>query len=284
MIKKALHILTILAISSTIFSCSEEKAKGPIKLGNEEWAVSRSMNYLGKIVLEKNGFPAEIINEHIESIYGDLNTGKIDLFLDTWVEGHGVYVYELHDVEDLGTVYEGCQLGMAVPSYFEVDSISDLLKDSSSYGNVLYGVNKDAGVMIGAKTAMKQYGLKPQVISMTEDELVNQLQLMIDKNQNFVTAAWKPHWKIHEYGLKFLVDTTHSFIEGDEIRKYARPGFEKSYPEAAKILKKIVFSDDEMSEYLLALKGATEPEDIEARIIDWIENHPEKSKEWLPAE
>lgn len=281
MIQKALSFFLISVLAFSIFSCSEDSSKKIIKIGNEQWAVSRSLNYLGKIILEENGFSAEIVNTDIENIYRDLNKGKIDLFLDTWLEGHDVYLYEYKDVEDLGAVYKGCRLGMAVPSYFDVDSIVDLKRDSSIYGNVFYGVTKDAGIMISSITAMKQHGMNPEIINMSEDQLVQQLKLMTDQKQNFVTGAWKPHWKIKQFGLKFLSDTSHSFIEGDEIHKFARAGFSKEHPKAAAILSNIFFTDDEFSDYLLVLKNATEPADIEARTKSWLKAHPEKVASWV---
>ena len=281
MIRKAFNFLLISTLIFSVFSCSEDNSKKTIKIGNEQWAVSRSLNYLGKIILEENGFPAEIVNTDIENIYRGLNKGKIDLFLDTWVEGHDVYLYEYKDVEDLGAIYKGCRLGIAVPSYFDADSIVDLMRDSSIYGNVFYGVSKDAGVMISSITAMKQHGMSPEIINMTEDQLVKQLELMTNQKQNFVTGAWNPHWKIKQYDLKFLVDTTHSFIESDEIHKYAKAGFRETYPQAASILSKIFFTDDEFSDYLLVLKDATEPADIEARIRNWMKDNPEKVASWI---
>lgn len=281
MINKVLRLSVISMLSVVLWNCSEGGSKEKIKIGNEQWAVSRSLNYLGKILLEENGIPAEIVNTDVESIYRGIGKGNIDLFLDTWVEGHDIYLYEYDDVEDLGAVYKGCRLGMAVPSYFDVDSISDLKKDSSLFGNVFYGVKKDAGVMISSVTAMKQYGMNPEIINMTEDELVKQLELMTNQKQNFVTGAWKPHWKIRQFDLKFLADTSHSFIEGDEIHKFARAGFKKDHPNAAAILSNIYFTDDEFSEYLLQLKDAKEPKDIEARIKKWMAENPEKVTSWV---
>ncbi len=281
MFQKALRVFLLTLSVISIVSCSEKKADEKITLGNENWAVSRALNYLGKVVLEQNGIPAEVVNSDIENIYEDLGEGKIDLFLDTWVEGHSVYLYEFKEVEDLGAIYKGCRLGIAVPDYFDVDSISQLKEDSSTYGNVFYGIEKDGGVMISSKTAMKQYGMNPEVVNMSEDELVKQLQLMVSKKQNFVTGAWHPHGKMQELNLKFLVDTTNSFIQNDEIHKYARPGFKMDYPKAAEILSKITFSEDEMTNYLLALKGAKNEEDIVPRIKEWIKENPEVSKGWI---
>lgn len=281
MIRKAFGFLLISVLIFSVYSCSEDEPNETIKIGNEQWAVSRSLNYLGKVLLEQNGFPTEIVDNDIENIYRDLNKGKIDLFLDTWLEGHDVYLYEYNEVEDLGAVYKGCRLGMAVPSYFDVDSIVDLKRDSSIYGNIFYGVKKDAGVMISSITAMKQHGMNPEIINMTEDQLVKQIKLMTDQKQNFVTGAWKPHWKIKQFGLKFLADTSHSFIEGDEIHKFAKAGFREEYPKAAAILSNITFTDDEFSDYLLVLKNATEPADIEARVKSWLKAHPEKVTAWV---
>lgn len=281
MVRLVFRVLLISIIIIGVFSCSDEAKKETIKIGNEQWAVSRSLNYLGKILLEKKGFDVEIVNKRIENIYRDLGHGRIDVFMDTWVEGHDIYIYEYEGMEDLGAIYKDCRLGLAVPSYFDIDSISDLKNDSASFDNVLYGVKKDAGVMISAMTALNIYDIHPEVINLEEDELVERLQMLTDKKENFVTGAWRPHWKIKRFDLKFLADTSNSFIEHDEIHKYTRSGFRKQYPVAANILSKVFFTDEQFSAYLLELKGAKDQKEIEARIQKWMEKNPDLVNEWL---
>ena len=48
MTRKAFGFLLISALLFSIYSCSGDGASKTIKIGNEQWAVSRSLNYLGK--------------------------------------------------------------------------------------------------------------------------------------------------------------------------------------------------------------------------------------------
>ncbi|UTW64255.1 hypothetical protein KFE98_08990 [bacterium SCSIO 12741] len=278
--KKAIYLaISLSVLISLIWGCSSPKPSA-IVLGNEQWAVSRALAYMTKAVLEEKGFNVEIKDEGIQNIYRGVNQSKIDVFMDAWQSGHDVYLFENNQMEDLGPVFQGCRFGLAVPNYYPIDSISHLLADSSVFGNVMYGVKKDAGVMIASQTALNGYGLDPRIVEMEEDELMKQLQLMIDQKQNFVTAAWTPHWKMKFYDLKFLTDTTHVFDETDQIHAVARPGFEKDQPRAAEIIRNISLTDEQITELLILTKDASTPEDLGRITRGWVKDNQDLVKSW----
>jgi glycine betaine/proline transport system substrate-binding protein len=172
-------------------------------------------------------------------------------------------------------------MGVAVPTYFEIDSVSQMKADSSIYGNVFYGVKKGSGVMISAITAFKNYNMNPEIMELEEDELLARVQMMVDKNENFVMSAWKPHWMMKNFDLKFLEDTSASFGETDEIHKYGRPNFEQDYPKASEIIKRIKFSDDQMSSLQLAMKATKNEDDYKAAAAKWIADNRGIVNSWL---
>ena len=273
-------ITLALSVILILNSCGEP-AKPKITIGNEEWAVNRALTYLAKNKKKKKGYDVEIQHQKIEQIYRNLGHGHLDLYMDAWLKGHDVYLFEYPDLVDLGNVYHGCQFGLAVPSYFHIDSISQLKRDSSEYGNTVYGVMKDAGVMISTVQALKVYDLNAQIYNMDEDQLIEKLQMMIVKKENFVTAAWKPHWKIGYFDLKFLKDTSGAYGTVDEIHIVGREGFDTDHPEIVSMLSKIYFNDDLLSSYLLMMKDAKNEEQRIATAREFINQNPDLVSTWL---
>lgn len=271
----------LLALSIILAVSCGEAPKKKITIGNEDWAVNRALTYLAKNVLEEKGYEVEIKHQDIEQIYRDLGHGHLDLYMDAWLQGHDVYLFEYPDLVDIGKIYHGCKFGLAVPSYYNVDSIYQLKRDSSEYGNAVFGVLKDAGVMIASVQALKAHNLNPQIINMEEDQFVNKLQMMIDKKENFVTAAWKPHWKVKHFDLKFLYDTTTTYGNADEIHAIARVGFDKDYPEVVNMLSKIYFNDDMFSDYLLMMKDAKDDESRNKVAQQFIADNRELVNIWI---
>ncbi|MGB0403227.1 MAG: glycine betaine ABC transporter substrate-binding protein [Salibacteraceae bacterium] len=275
----SIFLIAIATITITLQSC--ETATKSIVIGNESWDVNRSLTYLTKAVLEKKGFDVKIKNQGIEKIFSDLNNGSIDLYMDAWENAHYVYIYEHPGLEDLDEIYTGCQMGVAVPSYFDVDSLSHLKADSSAYDNIFYGLKRNAGVMISATAAFKNYNMKPKVVAMEEDELMNQLQIMYDKEENFIVSAWKPHWKIKHFDLKFLTDTSNSFGESEDIHVYGKPGFKSENPEVAEIVSRMFLTDDQLTELLLLVKEEDNEEGYQKAASVWIENNRSAVDSWI---
>ena len=272
-------LFPVMAITLILSSCQQESNK--IVLGNEAWTVNRTLTYLTKAILEEKGYEVEIKNQNIDKIFDDLSKGSIDLYMDAWENAHYVYIYEHPKLEDLDIIYEDCKMGIAVPSYFAVDSISELKADSSLYNNQFYGLNRNAGVMISSITAFKNYGMDPQVFEMEEDELMRQIQIMFDKKENFVVSAWKPHWKIKHFDLKFLADTSHSFGEEEDIHVYGRPGFSKSNPEVAQIASNMFLTDGQLNDLLERMKTASNEAEYEAAVKSWIAENRSVVDAWL---
>ncbi|MBD80436.1 MAG: hypothetical protein CL840_16085 [Crocinitomicaceae bacterium] len=279
--KRIAILLSLLAIIGMIAFQSCDSSKSTIVIGNEAWTLNRGLTYLTKAVLEEKGFEVKVKNDRIENIFKQMSTGAIDLYMDAWEDAHYVYIYEREGLEDLGEIYRGCKMGVAVPSYFDIDSVSQMKADSSIYGNIFYGVKRDAGVMISAITAFRNYGMNPKIVEMEEDELLERIQMMVDQEKTFVTAAWKPHWKIDYFDLQFLEDTSASFGETDEIHAYGRPDFQSDNPEVSEIVRRIEFSDDQMSSLLLEMKDAKDEKGYEEAVAKWMEDNRGAVNKWL---
>jgi|TARA_B110000967_G_C18812173_1_gene524219 glycine betaine/proline transport system substrate-binding protein len=279
--KRIAPLLPILSLVGLLFFQSCEEPRKSIIIGNEAWTLNRGLTYVTKAVLEEKGFKVVIKDERIENIFKQMSAGSIDLYMDAWEDAHYVYIYERQGLEDLGEIYAGCKMGVAVPRYFELDSVSQMKADSSIYGNVFYGVKREAGVMISAITAFRNYEMHPKIMELEEDELLERAQMMVDKEENFVMAAWSPHWMVNHFDLKFLEDTSAYFGETDEIHAYGRSKFEADNPKVAEIIKRISFSEGQMSSLLLEMKDTKNEEEYKKATSKWIADNRGVVNKWL---
>jgi glycine betaine/proline transport system substrate-binding protein len=212
-----------------------------------------------------------------------MKQGDIDLFMDVWYDAHSIYLYEFGEVEDFGPVYEGCRLGWAVPAYSKFNTIDELAGDSEAFGNTIFGIRKDAGVMIATKAVIKENEWNFEVKNLEIQELSKQLRASISQEKEFVTAAWTPDWKNDEFNLRFLEDTTGLFEKEDEIRKMGREGFALDYPKAHKIIEAIYLDDEAFSSFLGMVKDQRKPSKVEKIAKDWIAANRKLVDEWLAA-
>ncbi len=285
-------LISLLALSTAfITSCGEGGTKevadtssgNKIIIANENWATSNVLTYLTKSILEEAGYEVQVKNYSIEKIFVEMKQGDVDLFMDVWYDAHSIYLYEFGGVEDFGPVYEGCQLGWAVPSYSKFVNIGDLAKDPEAFQRTVFGIRKDAGVMLATKAVIQENNWGFEVKNLETQELSKQLQASVSQNKEFVTSAWTPDWKNTEYKLRFLVDTSGLFGKKDEIRKMGREGFAAAFPEAHRIIEAIYMEDEQFSAFLNLMRDIRKPEKVEKIAQEWIKNNRSTVDVWIAA-
>ncbi|MBU5484068.1 glycine/betaine ABC transporter [Clostridium sp. MSJ-11] len=108
-----------------------EKVNGEkIKLAYVAWdSEIASTNVIGK-VLKDMGYDVTLTQVEAGPMWAAIASGDADAIVAAWLPGtHEKYMADYKDqVEDLGPNLEGAKIGLAVPSYVEIDSIEDLAK------------------------------------------------------------------------------------------------------------------------------------------------------------
>lgn len=101
-----------------------------IKLISTPWESEDASANVMKQILEQHGFTVEITPVDPAIMFQAIATGEGDLTLAPWLPAtHGSF-YEKHKDSfiDLGANLEGARIGLAVPTYMDIDSIEDLKK------------------------------------------------------------------------------------------------------------------------------------------------------------
>ncbi|ASN06331.1 glycine betaine ABC transporter substrate-binding protein [Virgibacillus necropolis] len=100
----------------------------PIELVLTPWADATFTANVAKIVLEQQGFNVTLTPVDPAILFKSIATGDSDASLAPWMPiTHGALYAEYEgDFEDLGPSFTGAKIGLAVPSYMDIDSIEDL--------------------------------------------------------------------------------------------------------------------------------------------------------------
>ena len=92
------------------------------------WDAENFSTNVAKIVLEQKGFDVSLTPVDPSIMFSVIASGDSDATLSPWMPAtHGALYEEYEgDFEDLGANLEGARIGLAVPSYMDIDSLEDL--------------------------------------------------------------------------------------------------------------------------------------------------------------
>ncbi|WP_138418418.1 glycine betaine ABC transporter substrate-binding protein [Aquibacillus sediminis] len=92
------------------------------------WEAETFTTNVAKIVLEQQGFNVTLTPVDPSVMFESIATGDADASLSPWIPATHGALYEEYEgqFEDLGANLEGAKIGLAVPSYMDIDSIEDL--------------------------------------------------------------------------------------------------------------------------------------------------------------
>ncbi|SOC44117.1 glycine betaine ABC transporter substrate-binding protein [Ureibacillus acetophenoni] len=99
----------------------------PLEIVTTPWDDSIFISNVAKIVLEQQGFVVELTPVDPAVVFKSIATGDADATLSPWLPTSHGPLYEEYEgqFEDLGPVFEGAKIGLAVPTYMEEDSLED---------------------------------------------------------------------------------------------------------------------------------------------------------------
>jgi len=258
-------------------------AKDKVKIAYVEWDCAAASTNLVKAVLqEKMGYDVEIIPVAAAAMWQAVGTGDVDGMVTAWLPvTHADYLAKVKDkVENLGPIVGGAKLGWAVPSYVEAKSIADLNKYADKFDGKIIGIDPGAGLMRLSEQAVKDYGLKLELMEGSGATMTAALGNAIKHKEWIVVTAWSPHWMFGKWDLKYL-DDPKGVLGGEEhIDTIVRKGLSKDMPKVYAFLDKFKYKDAVQMQTLMAWNqepGADRYENAKR----FIKEFPETVDSWL---
>ncbi|WP_077328591.1 glycine betaine ABC transporter substrate-binding protein [Virgibacillus siamensis] len=260
---------------------AEEKDKGTIHIGLQNWAETIAVANMWKIVLEDKGYDVKLTSVTKGALYSGLADGSIDVNLEVWLP-HTDKPYVQRYKEDIvkhDGWYKNTRLGLAVPEYVDIDSMDELNSNKKAFDGKIIGIEPGASLMKMTDKAVKEYNLDYDLIESSGPSMTAQLKKKYEEKEPIVVTLWNPHWAFAVWDLKYLDDPKNVYGKPDSVYWYSRKNFKEEFPEVSTWLDQWDMSHKQLSSLMNVIrKNDNEPKKGAAR---WIENHQKLIEKWV---
>ena len=283
-ILKFLALITVAAFVAAGCQSGSEESQNTADLVYVNWAEGIAYTHLAENVLEeKMGYDVNLTSADVGPAYTSIANGDQDAFMETWLPVlHSNYMDRFEeDIIDLGYVYEGTQSGLVVPSYVEVDSISNLNEYTEQFNGEITGIDAGAGVMQTTQDVIEGYDLNYDLITSSGPAMTAALSSAIEDEEWIVVTGWNPHWKFGRWDLKFLKqDNDKMMWETGNIHIMGRQNLEQDKPELAQFLENMRFTEEQLGDLMLTVNESDQ--DVSQVTMEWMNENEELINSWIP--
>ncbi|MGF1741788.1 glycine betaine ABC transporter substrate-binding protein [Vibrio profundum] len=284
-IASALVVVSALGLTA----CGEKKApeSKTAKLVYVNWAEGVAYTHLAKVVLtDKMGYDVNLTAADVGPAYISVAQGKYDALMESWPDLQQSYLDRFgKKLENLGSVYNGTEVGLVVPDYVTIDKISQLKANAAKFNNQIVGIDAGAGMMSDVENKIiPQYGLTDmKLLASSGPAMTAALGKAIAKKEWIVVTGWVPHWMFSRWHLKFLKQDPSKVIwKKGEIDIMGRINLKEDKPELQQFLKNMHLTDQQLSGLMLAIKDKKEDQSIDQVARQWMQSHEKVVDSWIP--
>lgn len=287
MIKKmGILFLLLLSMGVLMSACSESEAEEAqeVKIPYVDWACASAKTHLVAGILEDEmGYDVTLTMADPGVVYTDLAGGNQDFYVASWLPvTHGSYLESHGDnLDDIGTVFEGARIGLVVPDYVDIDSITEMEEVLDKFGDQIIGIDAGAGIMEATDNAIDTYESLADysLVTSSDSGMTAELRRAIQNEEWVVVTGWTPHWKFAEWDLKFLDDPEGVYGDAETIHVMSRKDLADDLPEVVEFLSNMFLTDEELGELMGMI---SESGDESESVSKWMEAHSELVEQWIP--
>lgn len=268
-------IVFLAAVSCTPGTTTEEERT--LKIVYTDWSESIAITNLAAVLLEeKMEYKVILKLTEVEDAYQEVADGQADFFADAWLpETHKQYM-EKHtgNIEQIGITYPEARTGLVVPEYSTLQTIGDL----ENYPHPVIGIDEGAGVMQKTQLAIQKYSLANQLLSFSEEEMIEQLEDSIKRRKEIVVTGWEPHWIFARYEVRFLEDPDNIFGENETIYTIGRSGLEEDHPFAMRFFERMQLTENQLNTLVYEVRLSDDPK---AGVKNWMKENEYIVNQWV---
>lgn len=280
---KILRSSLIIAFSVSGTAIAAHAAKPTIKIGYvQSWPSSNITTHLAAdAIKEKLGNPVDLVASTAGPMWEGVASDHLDAMLTAWLPAtHKTYYEKLWTkVLVLGPNVMGTRLGIAVPKYVPVNTISGLKKYANKFQHRIVGVGAGAGININTEKAIKAYHLSGfNLQTSSTAAMTAQLNRAIRNKQWIAVTAWAPMWMWAKFPIKFLKDPQHIYGKGGYIANIVNPKLFHKSPKVFSFFNRFSLPRQQLSLMMLKVKNGT---NIQTVIHQWMSHHKKLVNSWF---
>jgi glycine betaine/proline transport system substrate-binding protein len=255
---------------------AEEKT---ITMGTLTWEDLTPITGITKKVLEDSGYSVKVIEFSEWGIaYAALTKGDIQVLASqTDYAANDYWNKNKNRLEKLSPVSYGLYQAIAVPKYVDIDSIEQLNDNAEKFGNKIIGIEPGSGLMNDASKAVKDYGIKLQLLEGSTAAMTAALKSAVDRKEWVAVTVWEPSWMAQKFDLKFLKDPKGVFPPPQGYYWIGHKDFSKEYPRARELMASVYVPIADIT----AINGEVKDgKTMEQAIQGWTDGHADLLKRW----
>lgn len=255
---------------------AEEKT---ITMGTLTWEDLTPITGITKKVLEDSGYSVKVIEFSEWGIaYAALTKGDIQVLASqTDYAANDYWNKNKNRLEKLSPVSYGLYQAIAVPKYVDIDTIEQLNDNAEKFGNKIIGIEPGSGLMNDASKAVKDYGIKLQLLEGSTAAMTAALKSAVDRKEWVAVTVWEPSWMAQKFDLKFLKDPKGVFPPPQGYYWIGHKDFSKEYPRAREVMASVYVPISDIT----AINGEVKDgKTMEQAIQGWTDGHADLLKRW----
>jgi len=256
------------------------------------WIEGMAMTYMQEAILEDSlGMDVEVNEVQGGGIaFSSVAEGDADFFNEAWLPTTHKDPWEKNKgkSQKLGYTYKGTSVGIAVPSYVEVDTFPDFSNYADQMDGTLNGIESGAAINDQMRNTIELYDMQDEFRVQAASGPANwqALKTAIDNEEPIAVAAWKPHWKWTVYDIKYVKgattgDNVDIWGEAEDIFTIVDNEFVDEFPKKAVcFLKEFEANDQQIGSLMNAFRNRGEMSKREAA-RQWIKDNSDDVSQWM---
>ncbi len=282
-------IMTALLLVVVVGCSAEAEGKGKsesnnksqtITLGITPWTSTIPPTKIASLIIQDMGYKVKETSADAGNVYIGLSRGDIDVFMDSWLPVHDVYLEKYADkVEDTATSYSDVKSGLVVPNYMEdINSIDDLKGKEKMFKNEMFGIEEGASATKLINEMIEGYELDIKQVNSSEGGMLAQARRLMENKEPLIFYGWRPHSMFNKFDIKVLEDEK-DFLGKSSVHVITNKELKASAPDVYKFLSNWSISIDDVEAMIVEIENeGVDPEDVARK---WIENNQDKVNEMI---
>ncbi|MCS4121798.1 glycine betaine ABC transporter substrate-binding protein [Salinibacter ruber] len=254
------------------------------------WIEGMAFTYVQEQIME-NQYDMEVDVREVGGggiAFSSVAEGDRDYFNEAWLPTthQDPWSKAQENAAKLGYTYKGTSVGLTVPAYMDISSVSELENYRNELGGEINGIESGAAVNDQTRKILENNGLNDEfsVVASSGPATWQALENAVNNEQPIVVTGWYPHWKWGSFDLKYLegAQTGQSPVFGDpeDVFKIVDSEFTEEFPkEVVCFLKVSEVTDEEIESLMGSFRNRGDMSKREAA-SQWIENHSEDVNAW----
>lgn len=262
-----------------ITALSAHAADKTITIGTMSWEDLTPITGITKKVLEDSGYTVKVVPFSEWGIaYAALSKGDVQLLASqTDYVAQDYWNKNKKRLEKISPVSHGLFQAIAVPKYVPIDSIEQLNENADKFGGKIVGIEPGSGLMKDTANAVKDYGIKLQLVEGSTAAMTAALKSATDRKEWIAVTIWEPSWMAQKYDVKFLKDPKGVFPPAQSYYWIGQKGFSAENPHAREVIASVYVP---LADIALINSAVNDGKTMDEAIKAWTDSHADLLKRW----